>query len=453
MTTDLTERKHPLFTVIIPTKNRAEYLRHTLRTCMTQNYEPLQILVSDDGSTDNTRDVVADASRTDPRIRYTSPTTGSGMRENFEHALRQVKPGFVIALGGDDGLLPDGIRNMYEVLRDTGMEIVAWPAPVYSYPNVTGATGQLAIFRRKGTKIIDSLQFLRRQAKALHYLSDLESPMFYVKGVVSTSVVDRVRSRSRDGRFYSCATPDGYSGIVLAGEVRRYAFSGKPFSIYGLSPDSQGQAYLSNDQKGKGASNTFFRDVSVAPMHRELASQPYSPLVTLMTADYLLTAKDLSGWGGSFPPISYRQVLVNGLRELASGLYGDDRVCRELQILNQIAERHGLGEFLRARVRRSFRRPKRRPFQGSGINVRAILLDGFSYNVHNIVDAAHAAQSVYQAYSELTGIALLKVLARSVRYRWGGIGRGAPFPPEAEWCRPNASGAMGGNSGYSGHPE
>ena len=61
---------------------------------------------------DNTREVVEDAARHDARIRYVSRGGAVGMRDNFENVLRQVKPGFVIALGGDDGLLPDGIVGM-----------------------------------------------------------------------------------------------------------------------------------------------------------------------------------------------------------------------------------------------------------------------------------------------------------------------------------------------------
>ena len=293
MTSQIKKDPLPNFTVIIPSKNRANYLYHTLRTCMLQDYESLEVLVSDDGSADNTREVVEEASRHDSRIRYISPGAGVGMRDNFEFALRQVKPGFVIALGGDDGLLPDGITGMYEVLRDTGMDLLAWPSPIYSYPNVRGSKGHLDIYHCRKSKLIDSHQFLCRQATKLHYLSDIESPMFYVKGVASTTLIDRVRNRSIDGRFYSCPTPDGYSGIVLAGEVSRYAFSGKPFSIYGLSPDSQGVAYMSNDEQRKKTSEIFFQNTSLKSMHRELASQPYSPLITLMTVDYLLTAKDL----------------------------------------------------------------------------------------------------------------------------------------------------------------
>jgi glycosyltransferase involved in cell wall biosynthesis len=404
---------------------------------MIQNYEPLEVIVSDDGSADNTRDVVEDASRQDSRIRYLSPGVGIGMRDNFEYALRQVKPGFVIALGADDGLLPDGIKGMCEVLRDTGMDLLAWPAPVYSYPNVCGLKAQLAISHRKGSKIIDSHRFLCRQAKNLYYISDVESPMFYVKGVASTKIIDRVRNRSPEGRFYSCPTPDGYSGIVVAGEVARYAFSGKPFSIFGRSPASQGMAYLSNDDKAKKSSEIFFQNVSSKTMHCELASQPYSPLITIMTVDYLLTARDLPGWPGRFPPINYRQVLLNGIKELAHGLYGDERICRELEILNQIAEKHGLGEFFRDKVRRTKRCRKKSYFEGCGINASAFFLDANSYNLHNIFDAAYAAQNIYQVYSDMSLSFLVKMVARSFVYKFRTKGKGNPFPHESEWRKIN----------------
>lgn len=425
----------PLFTVIIPAKNRAKYLYHTLRTCMMQDYDHLEVIVSDDGSSDNTREVVEEASRIDSRIRYFSHTPGIGMRDNFEFALRQVKPGFVIALGADDGLLPDGIKGMYEVLQDTGMELLAWPAPVYSYPHVTGPNGQLAVYHQSGLKIVDSHKFLYRQARNLHYLSDIESPMFYVKGVASTQLVERVRNRTADGRFYSCPTPDGYSGIVLAGEVSHYAFSGRPFAIYGLSPTSQGLGYLLNDEQAKKSSESFFNNVAEKPMHPELASQPYSPLITLMTADYLLTASDLPGWGGRFPPINYRTMLLNSLTELAHGLYGEDRICRELEILYSIAKVHGLDGFFRKKVSHLKRFKRRKPFQGSGINANAFFLDGKTYNLHNIFDAAYAAQNIYHAYLDLKPMSLVKTVTRSLMYRLHALGKSGPFPPESEWIK------------------
>jgi len=404
---------------------------------MIQNYEPLEVIVSDDGSIDNTRDVVEEASRRDSRIRYLSPGVGTGMRDNFEYALRQVKPGFVIALGGDDGLLPDGIKGMCQVLCDTGMDLLAWPAPIYSYPNARGLKAQLSINHQKGIRIIDSHRFLCRQARNLQYSSDVESPMFYVKGVASTKIIERVRNRSPEGRFYSCPTPDGYSGIVMAGEVSRYAFSAKPFSIFGLSPASQGLSYLSNDENAKKSSEIFFNNVTSKTMHSELASQPYSPLITIMTVDYLLTARDLPGWPGRFPPINYRQVLLGGIKELAHGLYGDERICRELKILNQIAEIHGLGEFFRDNVRRTKRCRKRAHFEGYGINTSAFFLAADSYNVQNIFDAAYAAQNIYQVYSDMSLSLISKMVARSFAYKIRAKGKGSSFPHETEWRKIN----------------
>jgi glycosyltransferase involved in cell wall biosynthesis len=401
---------------------------------MIQNYEHLEVLVSDDGSADNTREVVEEASRLDSRIRYIKPSSGEGMLNNFEYALHQVKPGFVMALGGDDGLLPDGIKGMSNTLRETGKELLAWAAPTYYYPGIRGIDGQLCIYREKGTKIVDSHQFLSRQAKSLRYSSDRESPMFYVKGVASTELVERVRKRTPNGRFYSCPTPDGYSGIVLAGEVDCYAYSGKPFSIFGVSPDSYGLTYLSNKDGAKERSQKFYENVSSRPMHAELASQPYSPLITLMTVDYLLTAKDLPGWKGSFSPIDYRQVLCKGLLELSFGKYGEERIGRELGILYQIAAQHGLGDFFRKKVLSSNRYIQRQHFTGNGVNSYGFYLDGQTYHLNNIFDAAYAAQNISQVYSDLTSWRpLTSAIIRSLVYRLHSMRKGNPFPLESEW--------------------
>lgn len=426
-----TESK-PLFTVIIPTKDRAEYLHHTLRTCSNQDYENLEIIVSDDGSTDNTEAVTLEAARKDPRIRYITP--GSvGMRDNFEFALDHVKPGYVIALGGDDGILPYGISQMWRALEETGMDILTWRPLAFSYPAVRSGKGQLALYQPGKLKIQRSSNYLTRQVENLDYLHDSESPMFYIKGVVATKLVESVRSRTTDGRFYVCPTPDGFSGVVLAGEVEQYAFSGMPFTIGGASPTSQGMAYMSEGNEGKKLSESFYRAVSEVPMHRDLASQPYSPLISLMTADYLLTATDLPGWPGHVPAIDYKNLLMKGLRELTHGLYAEDRINRELSILHKIAQYHGLEAFFRGKVREMRRYRPRKPFVGNGITPHHVLLDCDMFRIHNIFDAAYVSYFVCQLLSKINLVTIKKLIADSLKYKIQTFRKGKSFPPESEW--------------------
>ncbi|MFY7865819.1 glycosyltransferase family 2 protein [Roseateles sp.] len=430
---------NPRFSVIIPTKDRADYLRYTLRTCELQDYDNFEVIVADDGSTDHTREVVEEAAQRDPRIRYASQGASVGMRDNFEFALNQVKPGYVMALGGDDGLLPYGIRGMRDTLLETGQELLSWPAPVYMYAGARSHTGQLILHARNGRpcnrrRIVRSKDFLANQVKDLFYVADIESPMIYVKGVASTGLVDRVRLRSPGGRFYAPSTPDGYSGIVLAGEVETYAFSGMPFSMHGVSPTSAGLSYLAGSERARKQSEDFFAKAVAIPMHEELARQPYSPLIAVMTVDFLLTARDLPGWPGTFPPIDYRQMLQRALSELEDGQFAGERMTRELVILDAIAEHHGLGAFFRGEVG-TRRKNLRRPLEGNAISPKRLYFDASRLGIENVYDAAFVAHYIHKAAPEFSLSTAWNFLSNSLKYRLLSFKKGAPFPPHSEWGR------------------
>ena len=169
------------------------------------------------------------------------------------------------------------------------------------------------------------------------------------------------------------------------------------------------------------------------PMHRDLASQPYSPLIPVMTADYLLTAKDLPGWRGEFPPINYRNVLKKGLQALRHGFYREDRIIRELNILEKIAEKHGLDNYFRTIVRKSRRYKKRDAFMGNGTNGKSFFLDGRQLGLHNIFDAAYAVKYIYQGYSFINLSTVASSIVNSITYRIRSLSKGDHFPPESEW--------------------
>ncbi|MFM2230260.1 MAG: hypothetical protein RL607_1518 [Bacteroidota bacterium] len=414
----------PRFTVIIPVRNRSTYLYQTLRTCSNQDYANFEIIVSDDFSTDDTKEMVAEFIKLDSRIRYVRPSESEhvGMLNNFEFALNHVEEGYVIALGGDDGLMPNCISKMWAILQETKREILCWPTDAYFYPGERIKNGQLVLraksFRRKGDyKIVDSTKYLKRQSDKLFYIADVESPMIYVKSVISTSIIDRVKSRSDDGKFYTCSTPDGFSGIVVAGEVNDWVYYNKPLSLHGVSPSSQGFGYLTKSGDAKLHSEDFFKKAKSIPMHSELASQDYSPLITLMTADFLLTAKDLPGWPGKVASIDYKKLIVNSIKELEDGIYPEDRISRELEIIKNIAIKHDLLVFFNNILKKS-RRNGRRPLQGSALSPRLLYLDAKDFKVNNIYEATYFIQTIRNIYPKFGVNLFLRMFANSFRYRY-----------------------------------
>ena len=396
--------QYPLFSVIIPQKDRAEYLIHTLRTCMLQDYPNFEIIVGDDCSEDNSVQMVRELQKKDPRIKLLAHEHHVGMRDNFELALDQVRDGYVMALGGDDGLAPNAIWRMYEILKETGAELLTWSQGRYKYPLHDGDIGLFTVPRQsfKGVKMIKSSDYLNKIARTMNYMTD-DCPMFYVKGVASTKLVERVKQRTLDGKFYYCPTPDGYSGVVLAGEVEEYAYTKEPLSLAGDSPKSQGRVYHRTDEKSRKEAQQFFDDNARKTMHKDLASQPYSPLITLMTADYLLTAHDLPGWPGKFDMFTPEHLIRTTFKFLARNRFERDTLKREIKILREIAIQHNLlglfNELMESTERKTV---KEISADGFLVTPNVFEFNGTELGVYNIFDASLATKFAYEAYNQFS---------------------------------------------------
>ena len=393
----------PFFSVIIPQKNRSEFLIHTLKTCMIQDYPKFEIIVSDDCSDDNSVVMIQQLAQNDHRIKLFAHKTHLGMRDNFEFALNQVKPGYVIALGGDDGLVPGCIWRMLEIIQKTKTELLTWRPAGFMYPETETEPTFFSVprVRKTGIRYINSEVFLNKMATTLRYLVD-DCPMIYVKGVASTELINKVKSRTKDGCFYYCPTPDGFSGIVLAGEVDKYVFTEEPLSIVGTTTKSQGKNYARTDPVSRKEAEEFFNDNIRKTMHKELANQPYSPLTTLMTADYLLTAKDLPGWPGKFKSFSYEHLIKTVFKQISTTSFDNAVLTRELLILREIANKHNLLELFNSLYKKTIRkRPLGKTRYGFAIT-HSYRFNGTELGLHNIYDASLAVNFAYKFCNKLS---------------------------------------------------
>ena len=107
MPTAITE---PLITIAIPTYNSAErYLPLAIRSALEQTYKHLEIIISDNGSTDNTSDVVEGFD--DTRIRYIRHEKGLGPNGNFNFCVNEAKGAYTLLLHDDDLIDADYIAT------------------------------------------------------------------------------------------------------------------------------------------------------------------------------------------------------------------------------------------------------------------------------------------------------------------------------------------------------
>jgi glycosyltransferase involved in cell wall biosynthesis len=91
----------PLVTIAIPTYNRAgSYLPQALQCALHQTYPNFELIVSDNGSTDHTRDLVTSIG--DTRIRYFRHDPNIGANNNFNFCFAQARGKYSLLLHDDD---------------------------------------------------------------------------------------------------------------------------------------------------------------------------------------------------------------------------------------------------------------------------------------------------------------------------------------------------------------
>lgn len=228
------------FNVIIPTRERADVLVHCLRTVVAQDYENLEIIVSDNHSNDNTREVVESFS--DKRIRYINTGRRLSMSSNWEYALSFVAEGYVGFLGDDDGLLPGSMTRLSEIISEYRPNAINSPYVDYNWPdNGTDDAGQIRVPTRATTKYYSSARYIRDLLSG--YLSYVDGPLIYNGSFSKVETINA--ARDRNGVFFKAQSPDVYSAIALSCVTSQFLRAKEPVAIAGRSRHSNGSSAMS----------------------------------------------------------------------------------------------------------------------------------------------------------------------------------------------------------------
>lgn len=103
-----------LFSIIIPTYNRASFISATVESVLKQDYQNFEVIIVDDGSTDNTQEIVEAIA--DPRVSYYKKENGERAKaRNYGTLL--AKGAYVNFFDSDDLLYPNHLSVAMEIIK------------------------------------------------------------------------------------------------------------------------------------------------------------------------------------------------------------------------------------------------------------------------------------------------------------------------------------------------
>ena len=113
-----------LCSVVIPAYNAEKTIAFALESAMAQTVADLEIIVSDDGSKDSTRDVVHAFMEKDERIRLVETPENTGVAGARNRGVQAARSDFIAFLDSDDGWKPEKLEKQLSLAVKTGAGIV-----------------------------------------------------------------------------------------------------------------------------------------------------------------------------------------------------------------------------------------------------------------------------------------------------------------------------------------
>ncbi len=145
-----------LISVYMPTKDRVDLLRAACESVLNQSWTELELIVTDDGSTDGTPDYLAALAREDERVVVIRHDTPQGACKSRNDAIRRSRGDFVTGLDDDDEFLPERLTafvDFWNFMTAHGHS----PAFVYAQDVVVRSPTVRFVWRKAGQAMAEDM--------------------------------------------------------------------------------------------------------------------------------------------------------------------------------------------------------------------------------------------------------------------------------------------------------
>jgi glycosyltransferase involved in cell wall biosynthesis len=248
----ITKKKNVKFSIMVPTRNSAEFLKPALMTCLKQDYEgDYEIVVSDNSSPGNYETYEMIKSLDDKKIKYFRPTEELSINENFDFACKNTCGDYVLCMGSDDGLLLHALRYLDIITKQMPNEdIFKWDLVAYGWPEISldyfedkvvipylHYKNKCNLRYIKSTDVFDAVASYKERYSAL--------PMLYNTALISRRLLNELKVRT--GAYYATSPQDVYIGAALLALREKFLYLDCSMAISGTSKRSLG-VYLFNSR-------------------------------------------------------------------------------------------------------------------------------------------------------------------------------------------------------------
>lgn len=303
----------PKFSILLPTRKRADTLRFALESAVAQDFDDVEILVHESGDDPKTAEVVAEIG--DNRTRHVKTVEPVAMNENWERAVAAATGDYLTIIGDDDAILATACSEAAQVLDRYPLDVLTWRPAAYFWPESAVAVLQNRLQaylpQASGFELQDPRTLLHL---AYHFRDHHYTMPMMLHSFVGRPLVDRVVEGL--GSYFSSAAPDIASGVADAWFAGSCILSYRPLSISGISHHSTGsRMHFNRDLKLRQEAEqaAFATRVEFHP------SLPNSRNSQLFAANEMMAMKQAL-FPEQRPDFNYRALIQRALDSLATGL-------------------------------------------------------------------------------------------------------------------------------------
>jgi len=178
----------PKITVAIPSYNHEKYIAHAIRSVLEQTFQDFEIVITDDGSSDETLQVIREF--TDPRIRIYCNEKNCGASAAMNNCIQQAKGEYIAILNSDDLFSPDKLEKQVDFL-DKNPEIGA----VFGYAQIIDDTKGHTLAQASSNDAKAVGIDIAKKAKTLK----IEKVVFDRGGYLYTGKIKAIADSAREG--------------------------------------------------------------------------------------------------------------------------------------------------------------------------------------------------------------------------------------------------------------